>query len=180
MRPLTTTAGGIKHGSFGGTPVDDECTAATGSRVGKRETDHVLILVKPVAIAYSVCARSCGALGQNDNETGEGNGEDQGDVAPVRAGQAKLGQAAGNDANNPYASILPMEHCTRPSHPDHGEQSAWKTRGGDIEDYDHGQDRYRDEQGWQLGVRNMLKREQELAGQSVPSFFDTEHLMDFA
>src|SRR5215472_3018015 len=98
MRPLAATASGIYHGGFGRAAVDDKCAAATSGSVGKRETDQIHILAEVVAITESEGARGGGALSEDDNETGEGNGENQSDVGPIHVGQAKPGKAARNGA----------------------------------------------------------------------------------
>ena len=55
------------------------------------ETDQVHILAEVVAITESVGARGGGALSEDDNETGKGNGENQSDVGPRHTGQAEAG-----------------------------------------------------------------------------------------
>src|SRR5262249_41644148 len=140
MRNLTATTAPVDYRCFRRTAVNHERAAAPGDDVSEGQANQVHVLIEWFAIADSVGSGGCGALCQNDNETGEGNRHDESNIAPGNMGQSQLRQPARHSANHPDAVIAPMVPSTRYNHADYGDERTRKTRIKPRGSYDYNKD----------------------------------------
>lgn len=119
--------------------------------------DEVHILVELVPVLKRVGARSGGALREDDDEAGQGDGKDRynvtvGDVGKTERGKTERGKAAGNGADDLDATVRPVGVGAGRGHADYGQESAGETGSYEFEEDDDGQGGEGNEQAREMRV----------------------------
>ena len=95
LRNLAAPPCAIDHLGLGGTAIHDKGARQASPDAGEGETDKIAVLAKALVVLGGICSGRGGALGEDDEETGEGDGDEGRDVAPGHAlWQAECGQTA--------------------------------------------------------------------------------------
>src|SRR5499427_9808405 len=175
MRNLTATAAPVDYRCFRRTAVNNERAAAPGDDVSEGQANQIHVLIEWFAIAESVGSGGCGALRQNDNETGEGNRHDESKIAPGNIGQSQSRQSARHSANHLDTVIAPIVPSTRYNHASYGHERTRKTRIKPRGSYDYNKDRQGNEDAAQVNLRRVLRNQIKLGKETMTSLRHAQH-----
>ena len=114
VRELVCAARTFDHGGLCRAPIHNKGAAESRCGIGGGETDQVAVFVEFLMMASGICARCCGALRNDHDETGAGHGNKCCHVSPTQIRQTQMGQATGHGSENGDAPLSPNERWRSP------------------------------------------------------------------
>ncbi len=149
--------------------------------LARREADQIAVLAEALVVLGGICSGRGGALGEDDEETGKGDGDERRDIAPGHAlWQAESGQTAGHRAQRRDAFRGEVEEIACGDHADNRDQRARNIRREALAANDQREHDERDEQGGQARLRELLDVGDELLERAAPAPWESEHPRDLA
>ena len=112
--------------------------AESRGSIGSREADKVGVFVELLMMASGICARCCGTLRNDHDQTRACNGKEHFHVSPTQIRQTQMRQATRHGAENGDTPLCPVKDAARCDCPGNHKESTGQLGGKAMEEEDTG------------------------------------------